>query len=102
MVINCIRECITNILVFDNTLFEYDKINLLSKNIIFIDKGGNPGHIKNYISCLFIPEFENSSKFLMFWIVLPIFFRKIKNECFNNGISYMEYPWIFNLFISKI
>ena len=56
---NSIRECIKNMFAFKNPSFEYDKINLLSKNIIYIDRGGDADDIKNYIPCLFIPELQN-------------------------------------------
>ena len=46
---NSLRERITNMFVFNNPSFEYDKINLLSKNIIFIDRGGDADDINNYI-----------------------------------------------------
>lgn len=49
---NSIRECIKNMFAFKNPSFEYDKINLLSKNIIYIDRGGDADDIKNYIPLL--------------------------------------------------
>ena len=62
-----LRNFITNKFVFCNSPFDYDKINILSKNIIFIEKGQNKDDIKNYIPCLFIQAYEETSKFLIFF-----------------------------------
>lgn len=62
-----IRQYITNMFVFYNPHFYYNKINFQSKNLIFIDKGKNKDDIANYIPCLFIQDYEQSSKFLIYF-----------------------------------
>jgi len=62
-----IRQYVTNMFVFYNPSFNYNNINFQSKNLIFIDKGKNKDDITNYIPCLFIQEYEQSSKFLIYF-----------------------------------
>ena len=62
-----IRQYVTNMFVFYNPSFNYNQINFQSKNLIFIDKGNNKNDIANYIPCLFIQEYEQSSKFLIYF-----------------------------------
>ena len=103
---NSLRERITNMFVFNNPSFEYDKINLLSKNIIFIDRGGNVDDIKNYIPCLFIPEFENTSKFLIFFhgnrddIFSSELFCQYFSEKLKMNVLIVEYPG-YSIYESK-
>ena len=95
---NSIRECIKNMFAFKNPSFEYDNINLLSKNIIYLDRGGDADDIKNYIPCLFIPEFENTSKFLIFFhgnrddIFSSILFCQYFSEKLKMNVLIVEYP----------
>ena len=62
-----VQGYLTNIFVFCNPSFNYNNINFQTKNIIFIDKGKNKNDVANYIPCLFIQEYEQSSKFLIFF-----------------------------------
>ena len=69
------REILTNLFVFFNPKFNYNEINLQTKKLIFIKKEKNNNeNINNYIPCLFIPEFESSSKFLIFFMEMQMIF----------------------------
>ena len=93
-----VKEFLTNMFVFCNPTFKYDEINLQSKNIIFIDKGHNKEDKNNYIPCLFIPEHEKSSKFLIFFhgnsddIISSELFCQYFSEKLRMNVVIVEYP----------
>ena len=93
-----IKEFLTNIFVFCNPKFKYDEINLQSKKLIFIDKGINENNTNNYIPCLFIPEYQNSSKFLIFFhgnaddIFTSELFCQYFSEKLRMNVLIVEYP----------
>ena len=95
---NKLRNFITNKFVFCNSPFDYDKINILSKNIIFIERGQNKDDIKNYIPCLFIPAYEETSKFLIFFhgnaedIFSCELFCQHLSEYLKMNVVIVEYP----------
>ena len=84
--------------VFCNPTFKYDEINLQSKNIIFIDKEKNKESASNYIPCLFIPEHEKSSKFLIYFhgnsddIINSELFCQYFSEKLRMNVIIVEYP----------
>ena len=93
-----IRDFVTNMFVFCNPTFKYREINLLSKNLIFIDKGKNKNDISNYIPCLFLPEYEHSSKFLIYFhgnnddIFSSELFCQYFSEKLKMNVIIVEYP----------
>lgn len=58
---------LTKHFVFKNPTFNYKNINFNIKTIIFINKEKNIKKIENYIPCLFIQEYDQSSNFLIFF-----------------------------------
>jgi esterase/lipase len=93
-----IRDFLTNMFVFCNPVFNYKEINLLSKNLIFIDKGKNKNDISNYIPCLFLPEYDHSSKFLIYFhgnrddIFSSELFCQYFSEKLKMNVIIVEYP----------
>ena len=93
-----IREFLTNMFVFWNPAFNYKEMNLLSKNLIFIDKGKNKNDISNYIPCLFLPEYDHSSKFLIYFhgnrddIFSSELFCQYFSEKLKMNVIIVEYP----------
>lgn len=93
-----VREVLTNMFVFCNPYFDYNKINLKTKNIIYVPKGDNKEDLKNYIPCLFIPEYEQSSKFLIYFhgnsddIFSSELFCQYFSEKLNMNVIIVEYP----------
>ena len=93
------REILTNLFVFFNPKFNYNEINLQTKKLIFIKKEKNNNeNINNYIPCLFIPEFESSSKFLIFFhgnaddIFTSELFCQYFSEKLRMNVLIIEYP----------
>ena len=84
--------------VFNNPKFNYSEINLQTKKLIFIEKINNNENINNYIPCLFIPEFKNSSKFLIFFhgnaddIFTSELFCQYFSEKLRMNVLIVEYP----------
>ena len=64
-IINRIQTYFTDNFVFLNPDFDVQKIDINTKRVIFINKGNS--NEEKYIPCLFIQEYEQRSKFLIFF-----------------------------------
>lgn len=90
---------VTNHFVFRNPTFDYKSIDLDSKSIIFINKDNqNSNKIENYIPCLFIQEYEQSSNFIIFFhgnsedIFISELLGQYFSEKFKMNVIIVEYP----------
>lgn len=96
--ISAIQQLLTNIFVFSNPNFNYNKINFKFQNLIFINKREKNDIIENYIPCLFIQEYEQSSKFLIFFhgnaddIFTSELFGQHLSENLKMNVILVEYP----------
>jgi esterase/lipase len=92
-----IRKWFTNNFVFNNPTFDYKDTNISSKSIIFIKKGKNTA-TESYIPCLFIQEYEQSSKFIIFFhgnsedIFISELFGQYFAEKLKMNVIIPEYP----------
>ena len=94
-----IQSYVTNHFVFRNPTFDYKSTDLDSKSIIFINKDNqNSNKIENYIPCLFIQEYEQSSNFIIFFhgnsedIFISELLGQYFSEKFKMNVVIVEYP----------
>lgn len=94
-----IQSYVTNHFVFKNPTFDYKSTDLDSKSIIFINKDNqNSNKIENYIPCLFIQEYEQSSNFIIFFhgnsedIFISELLGQYFSEKFKMNVVIVEYP----------
>ena len=93
-----LRKYLTNNFVFNNPYFDYKNTDINSKSIIYIPKGDDNCDIRNYIPCLFIQEYEQSSKFLIFFHgnTEDIFNSELIGQYFSEqlkmNVIIVEYP----------
>ena len=96
---NFIQCYVTENFVFRNPTFDYKSTVLDSKSIIFINKDNqNSNKIENYIPCLFIQEYEQSSNFIIFFhgnsedIFISELLGQYFSEKFKMNVVIVEYP----------
>ena len=93
-----IQTYFTDRYVFKNPEFDYRNNNINTKRIIFVEKKKNNNYIKKYIPCLFIQEYNQCSKFLIFFhgnaedIFISELFGQLISENLNMNVIIVEYP----------
>ena len=89
---------LTKHFVFKNPTFNYKDTSFDTKTIIFINKEKDINKIENYIPCLFIQEYEQSSNFLIFFygnsedIFTSELFGQYLSEYLKMNVIIVEYP----------
>ena len=91
-----IQKYFTDNFVFKNPDFNFKNININTKRVIFINKGDK--HDEKFIPCLFIQEYEQRSKMLIYFhgnsedIFNSELFGQIISEALNVNVIIVEYP----------
>ena len=95
-IINRIQTYFTDNFVFLNPDFDVQKIDINTKRVIFINKGNS--NEEKYIPCLFIQEYEQRSKFLIFFhgnsedIFISELLGQYLSEFLKMNVIIVEYP----------
>ena len=95
-IINGIQTYFTNNFVFLNLDFDFQNIDINTKRVIFINKGNI--NEEKYIPCMFIQEYEQRSKFLIFFhgnsedIFISELLGQYLSEFLKMNVIIVEYP----------
>ena len=95
-IINRIQTYFTDNFVFLNPDFDVQKIDINTKRVIFINKGN--ANEEKYIPCMLIQEYEQRSKFLIFFhgnsedIFISELLGQYLSEFLKMNVIIVEYP----------